>query len=114
MKYLYEGDRLEDLFFAVNRAVTRGILPWYGADADGLLLLFASGTDARNWIENQVRTIEISEEASGSFGLAKQVLDYLGGVRIEIRWTSAILKNVQPSSKVFRIWPYAPRVREML
>jgi hypothetical protein len=111
MKYLYEGDRLEDLFFAVNRALSRGISPWYGADADGLLLLFTGETDARNWIKNQVQAIERSEETLRSFGFAKQVVEYLGGERIEVRWTSSILMNVQPTSKVFRIWPYVPRVR---
>ncbi len=114
MKYLYEGDRLEDLFFAVNRALTRGISPWYGADSDGFLLLFANGTDARSWIKDQVQAIERSEESLRSFDFAKQLVEYLGGERIELRWKTDILNNVQPSSKVFRIWPYVPRVREIL
>ncbi len=106
MTYLYDGLSVDELFGAVNRAILNGLIPWYGADGNGRLLLFETEHEARSWMASEIENYEHQTERSEKFALTKVAMDYLGGERVELKLSPLYQEEEAVTSRIWRIWPY--------
>ncbi len=106
MTYLYDGTSVDELFVAVNRAISNGISPWYGAEANGHLLLFKTEDEARRWMTDEVELCVHEIERAEKLSVTRVAMEYLGGERIELKLSPLFQAAAPPLFRVWRIWPY--------